>query len=531
MSINSMFTIGKDALIMNQYALGIVSDNIANINVEGYTKQRVEQETIHCDIPLKGAYGIRLTSMGARIAAITRYSNAFLDGQIRDGVSDSAFYDELNDAAGVIENLMNELSGNNGLTSAFSEFYSALNDLASNPSDLATRAVVAQKAENITVKFNQYAKTLNSERKNLVGSGTDPNAVENSVAASKVSNINNLLTSLKEINISMANLTKTTSASSSLEDKRTEVLKQLSEYIPIEVTYNNANNTCNISFNGTKLVEGGIIDGTFDIKATGDDNDPAQIVIVDNEGNETDVTSDLKTGSLGAMIQLGSATSTGLSYAGILSQLDTLACEFAKAFNDLQTYVDTATGKAALSITLDANGNKILKAPTVDTDGNLVSTNDPIFEASDGSATINAGNISVNANILSNPYGIATAYGDVDTSTGDVANPLAVGDTEALLDMLALRNKGIVNLNGNTFDSYMTEITTGVGVQVSTINSYKDTTDTALDQLLETKISLSGVNLDEELVDLIRYQRAYEAAARVFNTASDVMQTLVNLAR
>ena len=156
MSVNSMLSIGKDALIMNQYALSIVSDNIANINVEGYAKQRVEEETISCDIAVKGGYGLKLTSMGARIADIKRFSNSFLDSQIRDAAGDEAYYTELRDAAGVIENLLNELDGSNGLNAAFKEFYSALNDMASNPADMATRAVVVQKAQNIT---NQKAIT------------------------------------------------------------------------------------------------------------------------------------------------------------------------------------------------------------------------------------------------------------------------------------------------------------------------------------------------------------------------------------
>ena len=68
-----------------------------------------------------------------------------------------------------------------------------------------------------------------------------------------------------------------------------------------------------------------------------------------------------------------------------------------------------------------------------------------------------------------------------------------------------------------------------IGVKTSTANSLADSADSSLKQLLETKTSLGGVNLDEELVDLIRYQRAYEAAARVFNVASEVMKTLVYL--
>lgn len=529
MSINSMLSIGKDALIMNQYALSIVSDNIANINVEGYARQRVEEETIGCDIMVKGGYGLKLTSMGARIADIKRFSNSLLDGQLRDAGGDNAYYTELQDAANVIENLLNELDGSSGLNAAFNEFYNALNDMASNPADLATRAVVVQKAENITLKFNQYANTLNTERKTQIGSYDSPESVYNSVASSRVSAINDLLGAIQNVNLNIAKFSTSATSSSALIDQRTSLLQELATYIPIEVNENQANGTCNVSFNGTVLVSGGVQKQSLAIQATGDANNPAKIVLVDNEGNETDITSDIKSGSLGASIELGSATSSVLSYAYVLDKLDTLAAEFAKAFNDIQTYTNTADGKAALSITLDSNGNKILKNASVDGSGNLVSPNDKLFETSDGSSTITASNITFSSAIASDPYGIAAAIGDVDTSTGVVENNLAVGDTQALLDMLTLRNKGFLNLNGNTFDGFLTSMVNDIGVKTSTVNSYADSADSSLNQLLETKTSLGGVNLDEELVDLIKYQRAYEASARVFNVASEVMKTMVNL--
>ena len=529
MSINSMLSIGKDALIMNQYALSIVSDNIANINVEGYARQRVEEETIGCDIAVKGGNGLKLTSMGARIADIKRFSNSLLDGQIRDAGGDNAYYTELQDAANVIENLLNELDGSSGLNGAFNEFYSALNDMASNPADLATRAVVVQKAQNITIKFNQYAKTLETERKNQIGSSDSPESVYGSVASSRVSAVNDLLDAITEVNLNIARFSSSTNSASALVDQRTSLLQELATYIPIEVNENQINGTCNVSFNGNILISGGIQKQSFDIQATGDADNPAKILLVDQDGNEKDITSDIKTGSLGASIQLGSATGDALSYAKVLNKLDTLAAEFAKAFNDVQTYVNASEGKAALSMQLDASGNKILKDATIDGSGNLISSNDNLFETSDGSSTITARNITFSSTIAADPYGIAAALGDVNATTGVVENKLAVGDNQSILDMLTLRNKGFANLDGNTFDSYLTAMVNDIGVKTSTANSLADSADSSLKQLLETKTSLGGVNLDEELVDLIRYQRAYEAAARVFNVASEVMKTLVYL--
>lgn len=530
MSINSMFSIGKDSLVMNQTALTIVSDNIANVNVEGYAKQRVEQETIDCNLPVKGKPGLYFTSMGARIADITRYTDNYLDSQIRDSSSEAAFFKELQDGIDGIENLLNELNGNNGITTALSEFYSAINDMAANPTDLATRAVVVQKAQNIATKFNQYSTAIAEQRNMLIGTAGDHASVENSIAGSSITAINDLLENIAALNKNIANLSTGTSKPNSILDQQAGLLEQLSQYIPIEVSQNNTNNTFTVKFNGQELVSGGYVKAEFGIAATTDVNNPMQITLTDTDDRVTDVTKDINSGSLGALIQLGTSDSEYFSYTGVQNQLDTLAHEFAQAFNEIQTYVDETKGIAALSVTIDADGNKILKAPTFDADGNLVSSNDPIFESTDGEA-INASNITINKNILKDPYGLAAAYGEINTTTGAIDNPLAVGDTRAALEMFAQRNTVKASLKGNTFESYMTHITNDIGVKKGTLDSLVDTSSAELSQLGERRSSLRGVNLDEELIDLVKYQRAYEASARIFNVASSIMESLVNLGR
>ena len=530
MSINSMLSIGKDSLLMNQHALTIVADNIANMNVEGYSKQRIEQETIGCNIPIKGTNGLRFTSMGARIADITRYCNSYLDGQIRDGSTELAFFQELQDGVSAMEDLLNELNGNNGLATSFSEFYSALNDMASNPTDLATRAVVVQKAQNIAVKFNQYSDALTAQRTNLVGSADNPDTVYNSVTGSTINKINDLLSSLAETNLSIINLSTSTTAPNNLLDKQNAILEELSQYMPVEVVQNNANNTFTVSFNGQTLVKGGAVKAEFGVEATADANNPIQITLTNSEGRVSDVTEQMNTGKIGALLTLGSDGGDFIGYSSIINDLNTLANEFAKAFNDIQTYVNQTDGTAALSIMIDADGNKILRAPKVDGAGNLVSSNSPIFDSTDGNP-ITAGNIKINADILKDPYGITAAYGTVNKTTGAVDNPLAVGDTRAVLDMFAQRDVTKVGLEGNTFETFMTHITSELGVKVGTIESFLDTKNSVLNQLTEKRTALGGVNLDEELADLVKYQRAYEASARIFNVASEVMSTMINLAR
>jgi flagellar hook-associated protein 1 FlgK len=69
------------------------------------------------------------------------------------------------------------------------------------------------------------------------------------------------------------------------------------------------------------------------------------------------------------------------------------------------------------------------------------------------------------------------------------------------------------------------------GMDVATIQNRADTAQDIADTDAINYSNIIGVNLDEELSDMIKYQRAYEASARVFSVASELMQTLVNLAK
>ena len=144
---------------------------------------------------------------------------------------------------------------------------------------------------------------------------------------------------------------------------------------------------------------------------------------------------------------------------------------------------------------------------------------------------ITADSISVNQNIIDNPNLIATAR--VDTAVDGWEHN--IGNSDNIVDTAQLRDKKTMSTFGGannvTFEGFLTYYSGEVGLQQSDIKGKFDTAN-VVNQSEQTNLqSITGVNLDEELADMIKFQRGYEASARVFNTANEIYQLLVTLGK
>lgn len=114
---------------------------------------------------------------------------------------------------------------------------------------------------------------------------------------------------------------------------------------------------------------------------------------------------------------------------------------------------------------------------------------------------------------------------NIKTQTGDGSNALLLSQ---------LRNKsltGINSLNGSTTEQYVNSIMGNFGVQTGTVKDKLDSQTSVVDQVKQKRETAIGVNLDEELTDLVKYQRAYEASSRVFNVVNQMLQQIINLGK
>ena len=267
---------------------------------------------------------------------------------------------------------------------------------------------------------------------------------------------------------------------------------------------------------GQTVVKGGEKRLTIQAVQSDDPDNPVKIQLLDEEGNvkKDDISDSLGNCSITAILQAGKGDSFG--YQSILDDLDKLASAFAQEMNKIQTQAD-------------ANGTPLYIGP----DGTLTESTTPFFVTKDGSADFTAGNIQINQALIDDPTLVATAR--IDTTNPDY-EPEAVGNASNMVLFNELGKGKIAGLNisdppgeGMSITDYLSSLVSKIGSGVDSIKSAGDAQDAVLQQAQSQRDELYGVDLNEELADLIKYQRAYEASARVFTVANELMQTIMQM--
>ena len=239
------------------------------------------------------------------------------------------------------------------------------------------------------------------------------------------------------------------------------------------------------------------------------------IVVPSEDGTGETIVSDANSiitgGSLGGLIHSTDVDAEGVNPGVAQKTLDIIAQGIAKLFNDLNTR------NGAYSINPNDTGK--LVATTAD---------NFLFVGPDGTAdSISAGNIKVRDDLLTEDgcWDIACAFFD------DPANfdENAVGNAQNVVDMLGTRNKKLAELGNMSLEDYYTNLLGKVGAGGSNMQALVDTQTSVVDSIKNKILSNNSVDLNEELVDLVKYQTAYSAAAQVFNTCNSCLDVLMTL--
>jgi flagellar hook-associated protein 1 len=283
-----------------------------------------------------------------------------------------------------------------------------------------------------------------------------------------VSQINTLTQQIAKLNVQVGEMQKLGQDPGTLADQETQLIQQLSQLTNVN-QIQTENGLTLTTGNGTPLVVGG---QSFALQTT---SGPAGMTDVSFQGQ--DITSSMKGGQLGGNLQIRDTVIPGL-----LTQLDNLASQFSTSFNSAQ-----ASG-------FDLNGNK----------------GQAFFSDTSG-----AGAASNLALAITDPSLIAASSDGTPGSNGNVASLLAVQNQK-------------LSSGESPIDTY-TGFVTLTGNLTAQAKTQDDASTSSLNQLNGQLGSISGVNLDEETTNLMNYQRAYEAAARVVTTVDALTQSVLDM--
>lgn len=449
-SLNASLAIALSGLAAEQAALGATSNNVANVNTPGYSRQVPVLVTSDPIVMARLTFGT-----GVTLQNIESIRDPILESQIQQETQTQGQLSALVAALSQTETNFSTSTGDIG--TSISKFFDSLNQLSTNPSDLSLRQAVLTSAGNVATAFNVAANHLTSQRTGL-----------NQSVEQIVGQINQLTDQIAKLNVQISSLTGMGQSAGTLEDQRTQLINQLSSLIDVSVIPGN-NTLVLTTASGTALVAG---QQSFKL-STQPESSGMQHVYA--QGG--DITSTIVSGQLGGVLQVRDQ-----QLPAILTQLDTLAAGLANAVNGVQT-----SG-------YDLNGN--------------LGTN--LFNAPPPAGA--AANLAV---AITGPALIAAS------SDGTPGNN---GNMEA---MYALRNQGVIA--GQSPSDYYSDIVFNVGNLAANANAQQGASSLVLRQLKDERNSVSGVSLDEEAANLMRYQQAYAASAKVISAIDAMMQVVINM--
>lgn len=443
--LNTALSIGIQALNASETALETTSNNIANANTAGYTEEvpQLSENALTQN-------GNQVSGGGVTLDSIQSLRDELLNLQIQQQTSAQSSASTESSNLQQVQTYFS--STGNDIASEFTKFASSLTALSANPSNSAAQQGVISAGQDLAQSFNTTANGLVS-----IQSEADQQVTQT------VSQINTLTSQISQLNSQLAQSGDASNGSNggTIEDQRDNLVQQLSNLTGITVTQSSDGEDTITTANGSPLVVGG---QSFDLSTATGSNGFQQVT----DANGTDITSAIQGGVLGGAIQ-----TRDQDIPGFLSSLNTLASQFATAFNSAQ-----ATG-------YDSNGNAGQDFFTVPSDsseaaaGITVSITDPSEIAVSSDAASGGGN-------------------------GNVANLSA-----ALTSTLP---------SGQTAEGSYASLVSEVGTATSNSSTQASAIGSNLLQLTNQQNSMSGVSVDDETANLIRYQTAYEAAARIVST-------------
>jgi flagellar hook-associated protein 1 len=449
--INTSLLIGMQALEATQGALTATSDNIANANTPGYTRE-VPQFSEGDETDVNG----QVSGGGVSLTGLQSIRDELLNLQIQQQTSLQSSADTQTSTLQQIQSYFSTSSTSGGIANALSALSTSLSQLSASPTSTAAQQGVISSGQDLANAFNTTANGLTSAQSYADGQVTQA-----------VSQINSLSQQIAQLNTQLSQSNTTENDGGTIEDQRDQLVQQLSALTGISITQTNEGETITTG-NGTPLVMGG---QSFTLQTVTGSDGLQQVL----DSNGTNITDSIQGGQLGGAIQVRDQIIPGL-----LTQLNTLASQFATAFNAAQAQGFDSNGNA---------GQNFFSVPADAASGISVSITDPSLVAisSDGSPGSN-GNI-VNLS---------------DAITGQLPS----GDTPA---------NAYANL---VFD---------VGNAASNATAQSAAVGLNLQQLTTQQGSVSAVSTDEETTNLIRFQTAYEAAARIVSTIQQLSTVTLDM--
>lgn len=489
-------------LNVQQKALETSGHNIANANTIGYSRQRVNTSA---DTPYN-IVGIGQIGTGVKINSISRVVDDFVIANLRQETATYNQYTQKSDVLGQLEGIFNETPLQKGISSNLNTYFDSWSKLGSNPEMDNAKTIVLENGNNLTDTINHMAEQMSTLSKNTV-----------SVLEKSVLDFNGKLQQLDVLNKQIYKISNDGSIPNDLLDQRDNILEELSTFSKIDTSFDqygrvsvkidnqnvlthnelktisvvvgkDAAGNALVSNGGDSLKERDVIGETYEV---------GQILISDPK----DATSDY------AGLTMISGASKGLQES--LTEISIRTSEFNNFVFNLATSVNM-----------------------IHTDQGTTGVN--FFDL--GTTGDYALNIKVNSQIKEDSTLINTGQKIGNSEIGDGSRATAISklkDTRLKYPSdFSSYNKETMSFTdqegGLTFLGSFVDILTKNGISKQQADNKVNSQEYLLSQIQQRRDSISGVNVNEEVTDVIKFQRAFQANSKVISVISEMLDTLIN---
>jgi flagellar hook-associated protein 1 FlgK len=475
-TLNFGFNTAVRGLLASQRSLYTTNHNINNVNTKGFSRQQNYQRAVTpFELP-----GVGYLGAGTEIYDIERVRNSYVDFKYWNEMAPQGEWEIKKDGLYELEKLFGEPT-NSSFRQYMDDFYGAMENMSENSSDPSFREPVRENALAFTKHINETAARLGKLKKE-----TEVNI------DAKVKNINSLSNQIAALNRQIYSHEISGRTANDLRDRRDLLVDELSKIVNVKVD-EIEDGKYKVSVSGVTLVDH-IYVSEIKVKKEGPTGNPDKINLEWGNGYEVK----LRSGELKGLLELYNGDGKNNSYRGIpyyQEKLDEFAKGFADGFNGQHRKGQILGG---------GEGGDFF-----------------IYDEDKGIAA----NLTLHKNILDDTGKIAAGGQDGRGAASDNRN---------LLELIAQRDNPEFfgdptnGISQGTPEDFLKSIISNLAVDSTQGKRMYTSQNIILKNIEFKRESISGVNYDEEMGDIVKYQHSYIAAARMITTVDTIMDVTIN---
>jgi flagellar hook-associated protein 1 len=510
----------RRGMFTQQSALYVTGHNIANANTPGFSRQRInfEQTSPYPAASMNRPQIPGQMGTGVEAGSVQRIREGFLDLQYRVEANKVGYYSSMSESLTKMEEIMNEPS-ESGLHATMEKFWNSLQDIASHTENTGARDVAAASGQMVADTLNYYYNSLSRVQQDI----------GNEIGV-KVKEINALVSQIDQLNKQIASVEPNGYLPNDLYDERDMYVDQLSQLVNVKVT-------------NVKPTEYGhakdIAEGLYKIEIVGEDgksfSTPAVLLDVTKEdglkpanklevydtADATNEDLELISGTI-TQVKVGDVALDGINFSGelaglvksygyqdsngnvagyypdMLKKLDDFTTAFVNEFNAIHKQGFDLAGKAGVEF----------------------------FVLDPALGDNPAQQIKVNADILKDSSLIAAAAKENGGS----------GDNENAHKLALIKTKSFgsyestppATMTSGNLDTYYSGVIGRLGVDSQSAQKNAKNSLVLAESVDKSRQSVSAVSLDEEMTNMIKFQHAYNAAARNITVVDEMLDKIIN---